>query len=36
MLEDVPYNVYKESHQDVIDPVEKVKQDITHIGLQLI
>jgi hypothetical protein len=36
ILEDMPYNICKESHQDVIDPVEKVKQDITHIGLQLI
>jgi hypothetical protein len=33
MPEDIPCDVCKESHQDVIDLVEKVKQDITHIGL---
>jgi hypothetical protein len=33
MLEDVPYDICKESHQDVIDLVEKVKQDTAHIGL---
>jgi hypothetical protein len=36
MLEDMLYDIYKESYQDVIDLVEKVKQDTTHIGLRLI
>jgi hypothetical protein len=34
--EDVPCDICKESHQDVIDPVEKVKQDTARTGLQLI
>jgi hypothetical protein len=36
MLEDVPCDVCRTAYQDVIDPVEKVKQDTTYIGLQLI
>jgi superfamily II DNA helicase RecQ len=33
MLEDMPCDVYKESHQDAIDLVEKVKQDTAYTGL---
>jgi hypothetical protein len=36
MLEDVPCDVCGTAYQDVIDLVEKVKQDTTHTGLQLI
>ena len=36
MPEDVPCDVCRMAHQDVIDPVEKVEQDTAHIGLQLI
>ena len=35
MLEDVPCDVCKESHQDVIDPIEKVEQETAYTGLQL-
>jgi hypothetical protein len=33
MAEDVPCDVCKESHQDAIDPVEKVKQQLSPIRL---
>ena len=36
MPEDVPCNVCGVAHQDAIDPVEKVEQDIAHTGLRLI
>lgn len=36
MPEDVPCDVCGASHQDVIDPVEKVEQDTAHTGLRLI
>jgi hypothetical protein len=36
ILEDVLYDVYGTAYQDVIDLVEKVKQDTAYIGLQLI
>lgn len=36
MLEDVPCDIYSVAYQDVIGPVEKVEQDATHTGLQLI
>ena len=36
MPEDVPCDVCGVAHQDAIDPVEKVEQDIAHIGLRLI
>jgi superfamily II DNA helicase RecQ len=36
MPEDVPCDVCGVAHQDAIDPVEKVEQDIAHTGLRLI
>lgn len=36
MPEDVPCDLCRVAHQDVIDPVEKVEQDTAHTGLQLI
>jgi superfamily II DNA helicase RecQ len=36
MPEDVPCDVCKVAHQDIIDPIEKVDQDKTYTGLQLI
>lgn len=36
MPEDVPCDVCKVPHQDIIGPIEKAKQDETHTGLQLI
>ena len=36
MPEDVPCDICKVAHQDMIDPVKKVEQDDTHTGLQLI
>jgi superfamily II DNA helicase RecQ len=36
MPEDVLCDVCKEAHQDVIGPAEKVEQDATHTGLQLV
>ena len=36
MPEDVPCDICKVAHQDMIEPVEKVEQDDTHKGLQLI
>ena len=36
MPEDVLCDVCKQAHQDVIGPAEKVEQDATHTGLQLV
>lgn len=36
MPEDVPCDICRVSHTDVIDPIEKVEQDTRHTGLQLI
>jgi hypothetical protein len=36
MPEDVLCDVYGIAHQDIIDRVEKVKQDTTNTGLRLI